>query len=193
MLRREGVFACLREPDIGPAFDAALLGLLSGVPYLASTVQMDKKAHLETYGVWHFDPYHYCLRCLVERYVLYLRNHQAKGDVVIEARFKKADKKLKASYEKIYLEGTENIPPRVIQSCLLSKDIMFETKRSNVAGLQIADLLAHPSARHMRFLRNGEDEPSDFGGSVAQILVEQKYTRNPQTGTINGYGRKWLP
>lgn len=193
ILRREGPFASLRDPDIGSRFDATILELLRSAPYLAITVQIDKKAHWETYGAWHFDPYHYCLRCLIERYVLYLRRHEKRGDVAIEPRFKKADKKLKASFQRIYETGTENIPGRVVQAHLISKDIQFFAKKSNVAGLQIADLLAHPSARHMRFAKNGEAMPNDFGAQIAQILVDRRYARNPQTHQIDGWGTKWLP
>jgi hypothetical protein len=193
IMRREGRFAVLRDPGKQEAFDGGLLQMFEECPYLVMTVQIDKKLHLDTYGVWHFDPYHYCLRCLVERYVLYLRRHGVQGDVVIEPRFKKADKKLKASFERIYREGTENISPRIVQAHLLSKDIIFFNKAANVSGLQVADLLAHPSARYMRFEREGAQQPEDFGSKVAQILVEKKYARNPQTMQIEGYGTKWLP
>ena len=113
--------------------------------------------------------------------------------MVIEARFKKADKKLKASFERIYKDGTENIPARTIQAYLLSGDIGFYTKASNVAGLQIADLIAHPSARHMRLARDGSEQPNDFGSKVATILVDRRYARNPRTHAIEGWGTKWLP
>ena len=193
IMRREGPYAALRNPEVAKAFDASLLDALHTSPYLAITIQIDKRAHWEAYGAWHFDPYHYCLRCLVERYILYMRRHGRKGDVVIEPRFKKADKKLKASFERIYKEGTENIPARIVQSHLLSKDIQFFPKASNVAGLQIADLLAHPSARWMRFERDGLLHPCDFGARIAQILVDRRYARNPQSGQIDGWGSKWLP
>lgn len=116
-----------------------------------------------------------------------------RGDVVIEPRFKKADKKLKASFERIYDGGTENIPARIVQETLLSKDIQFFPKAANVAGLQIADILAHPSARRMRFERDGMPLPDDFGSAVAQILVDRRYARNPKTHAIVGWGTKWLP
>jgi hypothetical protein len=193
IVRREGPFAVLRDDGVRDAFDAKLLALFDLAPYLAITVQIDKRAHLETYGVWHFDPYHYCMRCLVERYVLYLRRHQWKGDVVVEPRTKKVDKKLKASFERIYAEGTENIAAATFQQFLLSKDIGFFGKKANQVGLQIADLLAHPSARHMRFQREGLEVPDDFGSKVAQILVDKRYARNPKTRVVDGYGTKWLP
>lgn len=133
------------------------------------------------------------LPCLVERYVNYLRRHGWRGDVVAEPRTKKVDKKLKASFERIYALGTDNIPAAVVQAHLLSKDIGFFAKKANVPGLQLADLLAHPSARYMRFEREGYADPDDFGSKVSDILVERRYARNPQTRAIKGYGTKWLP
>jgi hypothetical protein len=193
IVRREGAFAALYDEELAAAFNTALLAMFRDVPYLAITVQIDKLAHLETYGVWHFDPYHYCMRCLLERYVLYLRRHGWCGDVVVEPRNKKVDKKLKASFERTYREGTENIPGALFQDRLLSKDVMFFGKKANVAGLQLADLLAHPSARHMRFERDATPAPDDFGSKVIEILVDGRYARNPTTKLIDGYGTKWLP
>jgi len=193
ILRREGRFAPLRDPNIGAEFNDALLAMVEFSPYLAITVQIDKKLHFQNYGVWHFDPYHYCLRCLVERYILYMRRHGKTGDVVIEPRYKKADKKLKASFERIYTSGTENIPARIVQSHLTSKEIHFSSKSDNLAGVQFADLIAHPSARYMRFKRDGIPQPNDFGGRIADVLVRRRYARNPRTMEIDGYGTKWLP
>ena len=110
-----------------------------------------------------------------------------------QSQDKKSDKKLKASYELIYRQGTENIPSRIIQERLLSKDLVFEPKSSNVAGLQLADIVAHPSARQMRFNRDGIPEPEDFGAKIASLLTKAKYARNHKTHVIEGYGLKWLP
>lgn len=193
IVKREGDFACLNDPELRSQFDDALLNAFQVREYLINTVQIDKRAHLETYGVWRFDPYHYCMRCLIERYVLYLKRHDLQGDVWIEPRYKKADKKLKASYERVWFEGTENISARITQQRLLSKDIVFGPKTMNVAGLQFADLLAHPSARNMRRLREGGEFEPDFGTRVADILMERRYARNPRNGVIYGWGMKWLP
>jgi Protein of unknown function (DUF3800) len=193
IVRREGHFAVLHDEEIANEFNRALLHFLESAPYLAITVQIDKLLHLRNYDVWHFDPYHYCLRCLIERYVLYLRRHNKLGDVVIEPRYKKADKALKLSFAHIYEHGTEHLPRSVIQAHLLSKDIQFFQKSANIAGLQIADLLGHPSARRMRFERDGIPAPKDFGELIAGILVRRRYVRNPATSQISGWGQKWLP
>ena len=193
VMRREGPFAILRDDGMRAAFDNQLADVITNAPYLVITVQIDKRQHLEMYNVWRFDPYHYCLRCLIERFVLELHSRGLRGDVVIEPRFKKADKKVKASFERIYNEGTEHVPANTIQAHLSSRDIMFEPKKANVAGLQLADMLAHPSARYMRFERDGVPHPDDFGTRVAKILVDRKYRRNPFSGNIAGWGTKWLP
>lgn len=193
IMRREGDFSCLRTDGAREAFDADLLAALGRLPFLVHTVTIDKREHLERYQVWHFDPYHYCLRCLIERYVLWLRRNNLTGDVVAEPRFKKADKKLKASFQTIYDRGTEHIPPEIIQRYLSSRELKFEPKEANVSGLQICDLVAYPSYRHMKFERLGAPQPNDFGTLMADLLIAKKYARHPKTRVIEGYGRKWLP
>lgn len=56
IIRREATFAPLRDPETAAEFDAALLAALRSAPYLAVTVQIDKRLHWETYGVWHYHP-----------------------------------------------------------------------------------------------------------------------------------------
>lgn len=193
IMRREGPFATLRDPGKLDEFNNYILEELHRIPYLVITVQIDKKKHLEQYGVWHFDPYHYCMRCLVERYVMYLKSRNIQGDVVVEARNKSVDKKLKASFARVYSNGTEHIPARIVQMHLTSRDIHMRAKTANVAGLQIADLLAHPSARYMRFIKDQMEQPADFGTKIVDILLKKKYRRCPRTLRVEGFGLKWLP
>ena len=105
---------------------------------------------------------------------MYLQSHGWRGDVLIEARFRKADKRLKASSENIYKNGTGHLPARAVQAHLLSKDIHMRPKAANIAGLQLADLLDHPSARYMRHERDGLSQPQDFGTRVVKILLDKK-------------------
>jgi hypothetical protein len=73
------------------------------------------------------------------RYVLYLQYHDWVGDIMVEERFKKVDKKLKASVERIYFHGTEHLSSDTIQRPLVSKDVLMRPKQANIAGLQLAD------------------------------------------------------
>lgn len=193
VIDRTGPFAVLNDEKIRADFDRRTLDLIGKLPYIATTVTIDKAEHVERYGVWHFDPYHYCMRCLIERFVLWLRRHDWTGDVVAETRYRQVDKKVKASFQRIWRDGTEFISAPIVQERLTSREIKLFPKSQNCAGLQLCDLIAHPSFRAMRRLRNGEPIPDDFGGKVAAILEDKKLARNPKTGTIYGWGRKWLP
>jgi hypothetical protein len=193
IMRAEGCFRPLRDAERRQLFNADVLKILADQPYLAITVMIDKKRHLEQYEVWRFDPYHYCMTCLVERYVLWMTRNSLRGDVVAEARFKKVDKKLKASFNRLYRLGSEHMTAAAMQAPLLSGELGLYPKAANVAGLQLCDLLAHPSARYMRKARDGEEQPQDFGAEVVSILLQAKYARNPRNMLIDGWGTKWLP
>jgi hypothetical protein len=193
IIDRVGPFAVLHDDECRATFDERALRLIENLPFIANTVTIDKAEHVERYGVWHFDPYHYALRCLIERYVLWLKRHGFRGDVAAEPRYPRVDKKVKASFQRIWSGGTEHIPAHIVQRHLTSREIKFFSKPKNCAGLQICDLIAHPSFRAMRRMRDGLAIPDDFGGRVARILEERKLARHPVSGVIDGWGRKWLP
>lgn len=69
IVRREGSFSIFRNAARQQSFNQDLLKIIEDQPFLVMTVVIDKLEHLERYQVWRFDPYHYCLQCLVERYV----------------------------------------------------------------------------------------------------------------------------
>lgn len=114
---------------------------------------------------------------------------------MVEARYKKADKKLKRSFAAVYEHGTEHLPAKELQRRLTSGEISLSTKAAQVAGLQLCDLIAHPSARAMREDRLGGVHPKepDFGMRIASVLEREKYMRHPKTRRIEGWGTKWLP
>lgn len=193
IVRREGAFVCLHNPETSQKFSDWLLKFLQETPCLVFTVQIDKQAHAKKYLVWTHDPYHYCMQCLMERYVQWLAWHNFQGDVCIEARGKEPDRKLQASYERLYNRGTNYVKDIVFKKFLKTKKAQLRPKRDNIAGLQIADLIAHPSARYMRHVIEKRDMPEDFGSQIVRILIEKRYYRNRDTNVIEGTGLKWLP
>lgn len=193
IVRREGAFQCLRNEETSERFNTWLLDFLDRVPALVFTVQINKSDHLNKYTAWRHDPYHYCMQCMLERYVMWLSWHNFNGDVLIEARGKEPDRKLAASYERLYNHGTRYVSKNTFQNTLLTKKLQLRSKKANIAGLQIADLIAHPSARHMRHSEEGRPTPNDFGGSTVRLLLERKYYRDRSTKVIEGTGLKWLP
>jgi hypothetical protein len=69
MVNQKPPFEALRDVTIRERFDDELLSLLRESDYTVITVCLDKKAHKENYQTWRYDPYHYCLAVLLERYV----------------------------------------------------------------------------------------------------------------------------
>ncbi len=82
--------------------------------------------------------------------------------------------------------------PEEFAARLTSRQLKVKAKANNIAGLQLADLLAHPSFRATLARHQGEPLPNNFGGQIAQILEDSKYSRSLR-GRIEGWGRKWLP
>lgn len=163
-------------------------------PYTAVAVTIDKREHVDKYSVWHYEPYHYCLEVLLERYVLFLHYGDHRGDVMIEARFPTVDRKLAASYHRIFQKGTDHIPENIFQATLTSSRLKIKEKRQNIAGLQLADLLAHPAQYDvLKEFGLVEVHKSDYGRKIAKILNDSKYNRDPRTGKVIGYGKKLLP
>lgn len=192
LVNKKPPFNSLHDPDIEQAFNHELLGLLNDLDYVVITVVIDKLEHQTRYQVWRFDPYHYCLTVLVERYVLWLQGKNAHGDVMAESRGGREDRRLKDSFERVYDRGSDFIQPDVFASYLTSRQLKVKPKSNNIAGLQLADLIAYPSYRALLARHNNQPLPTNFGGQIAQILEDTKLHRSP-SGKINGWGRKWLP
>jgi len=197
IMRAKHPFDSLRDDAVRRSFDADLLSLLEDLDCAVFTVVVDKKEHRERYRVWQYDPYHYALKVMMERFVLWLQVNATVGDVMAESRGKKDDLRLKESYEQVYERGTEYVGAGDVQGQLTSRQLKVKPKAANVAGLQLADMIAYPSFRATLARVHREALAADFGGQIAKILERSKYYREPGTttgnGRIEGWGRKWLP
>jgi hypothetical protein len=192
IIDRKGVFEALNDDPLRAKFDAQFAHVVRLLGGPAFTVSIDKQAHLEKYKVWRWNPYHYVMTCLLERFVLWLNRINAVGDVLGEARNPTHDAQLRRAFRRFYSLGT-SVKKEVVQRRLISKELRLELKTANIAGLQISDLLAHPAHRTYKFTKLEEPIPDDYGATLAAILVKKTYDRNPRSGAIEGYGRKWLP
>lgn len=192
LVNKKPPFAVLQDTAVEAAFNRDLLKLLTDLDYFVITAVIDKLEHQHRYSAWRFDPYHYCLTVLVERYVRWLHDHNCQGDVLAESRGGKEDRRLKDSFERLYQQGSEYVQPQLFARWLTSRQLKVKSKSNNIAGLQVADLIAHPSHRATIARRQQQALPDNFGGRIAEILEASKYNRSPQ-GRIEGWGRKWLP
>ncbi|HEX9744948.1 MAG TPA: DUF3800 domain-containing protein [bacterium] len=192
LVNKKYPFQSLRDEKICQEFDSKLLEILNISEYWVTTVVIDKKEHNEKYASWRYDPYHYCLAIILERYVQWLNTKGFSGDVIAESRGGREDRRLKKSFSNLITSGTEYVESTLFQNCFTSKELKVKPKKNNIAGLQIADMIAHPSCRHILELYKGIPGPGRFGKLIAEILEESKYLRS-KSKKILGYGHKILP
>lgn len=192
ILQKRDCFSCLRDVELEQRFNEGLLAILRDLEYRVVTVVIDKQAHLRRYNTWRADPYHYCLEVLVERYALWLNSNGQSGDVLAEVRGKDADKRLRDCYNGIYERGSSFVRQDVVQRVLTSNKLKLKRKEDNIAGLQLADIIAHPSAQYVRSAFAGLQLEENFGSRIVELLLDHKYNRS-WWGRVRGYGIKWLP
>lgn len=194
LVNKRPPFDALRDPATEQRFNTILLTALARWDYRVITVVIDKKAHRDQYHVWHYHPYHYCLAVLLERFVLFLHYGGQRGDVMVESRGGTEDSKLIESYGRLYTQGTDHISAVRWQERLTSSQLKVKPKGANIAGLQLADLIAHASRREVLLdYRLLVDDRNIFGDQISAILRQSKYHRHGRTGQIEGYGKKLLP
>jgi len=193
IVNRRGPFSVLKDEERHAAYNEDVLSALARWNYTVVSALIDKLALREQYSVWQYDPYHYCLRVLLERYSLMLHEFSGRGDVMAESRGGREDMRLKKSYTRIYNEGSGQIESQRLRETITSHELKVKQKSKNISGLQLADLIAHPSRRHMlRDYMQIKYDREVFGDHIIEILVESKYRRS-RTGKIEGYGIKVLP
>jgi hypothetical protein len=192
-------FELLQQEQRRQEFNAKMLSLMDSTDYRVVTAVIDKQEHLRKYSVWRHEPYHYCLQVVLERYVMMLESLRSKGDVMVEGRGKKENRKLEEAYKNIYKRGSRDyvtdkttITAERLQARLNSREIKIRPKAANVAGLQLADLLANPSVRSLICDQTNAKMQAEFGSQVVDILKKKKYRRS-WWGKVQGYGTKWLP
>ena len=188
IVNRRYPFHALRDPSVEAAFNNDLLYLLRTWEYRIITVCLDKRRHKETYTTWRYDPYHYCLAILLERFNFWLNRREARGDVMAESRGGKEDMRLKKSFAGLWERGTEYVEPRQFHATLTSRELKVRPKTANVPGLQLADLIAHPSRCEILDEQGLLGRPlGPFAEQIIAIL-QNKYDHESE----RVYGKKFL-
>jgi hypothetical protein len=188
MVNAKPPFEVLRDQEVRERFDQDLLTLMASWDYLVISVCIDKKNHRDTYMVWRYEPYHYCLTVLLERFMFFLKQRNSRGDAMAESRGGKEDRRLKDAYIRLWEHGTDYIRPEGFQGILTSKQLKVKGKTNNIAGLQLADLIAHPSRNEILSEQGLLDRDlAPFARAVVGILQKKYYQRG---GRI--YGKKFL-
>ncbi len=187
IINRRGSFGLLRQEEKKRQFDEGLLSLIRRARFRMACVVIDKKRHFEQYSS-PFHPYHYCMAAMLDRYCGWLNSVNAIGDVMAESRGQVEDLQLAQAYLRVYESGTLQFRPPHHRKALTSRSIKIQGKSSNIAGLQLADVLAHP-VKQIKLAEQGLiPKMGDVFGKDVFEAAKDKFIRRARNGAIYGYG-----
>jgi hypothetical protein len=192
IMQCKGPFECLKKEEKRSAFDARILRVMSDCEYRVITVLVDKAWMTEQEHWQQRHPYHYLMEILVEKYAQYLKRMNGTGDIMPEARGNTQDKELQRQFDRCRDAGTRYASKELICERIPFKKLKFRTKKDNIAGLQLCDLIAHPSHYTIRQNLKHEVHLGEFCEKVSELLVNLKYDRG-YNGNVIGYGIKHIP
>jgi len=189
MINARNAFKILQDEKKRKQFHADLLDIIQSANFRVVAVVIDKASLRTSYGESAAHPYHLGLGFLLQRYAGYLNHINRVGDVMAEARGGVEDLLLKESYTRVYEHGIWGITSAgYFQSALSSRQIKLSGKKANISGVQLADLLGHPTKMWalMHYDLIG-DEPAPFAKRLMKI-VEHKFNRQLYKNKLEGYG-----
>lgn len=191
VMAKKGCFACLEDPARERAWNDHCLRLYRQADYRVITASVDKIGFYFKYPKWNEDIYFLLVKTLLERYFFFLQSECATGDVLAEQRGK-SDKRLKLKFRETLDNGTGYITAADLNKCITSKEIKIKPESDDIAGLQLADLLAATSFSHCQKIYANGRGPLGFSQEVANILETTKYHRDKR-GNPDKFGRVWRP
>lgn len=193
IINRRGHFKHLQDPVVAQAFDDAPVTLMDEAKFRVVGVVIDKLALRQKYAEVAAHPYHLALGFLLQRYCGYLNHINRFGDVLAESRGGREDQLLMDSYARVYAQGVWMTPAAQFQRALTSKQLKVKKKSTNIAGLQLADLLGHPLRQAI--LRGEGLLPEGLPPFAARLLpvLEPKLNRHLYDGRVEGYGKVFFP
>ena len=174
----EGAFVILRDRERKQAFINELTDIVTATPFTLICSVICKESLRSKYTN-PGNPYHISLGFGLERVFYYLRDKGAankKTHVVVEKRGKREDDELELEFLRVCAGQNYD-------AAQLPFEIVFVDKKSNSAGLQIADLVARPVG--ISVLRPKQS-------NRAFDALNAKFYRSG-VGKIDGWGIKCFP
>lgn len=142
--KAQGAFSILQNIDFRESFLQELSEEMQQLPYTIFATAIRKYQYLKEYSDDAKNPYEIALEHSLTKVLRFMRKHsETHLPVIAESRGKNEDKLLKTSFKSI-LDKTNQEKRSLTITCNLS----FHKKSQNILGIQIADLCAHPIARH---------------------------------------------
>ncbi len=178
--RNQNGFERMKEQPFRARFYGELNALVASLDFKVVACAIHKEGHLQRYGVSAINPYMLSLHVLVERLCFEIGNVSGGGSIVAERRGPTLDHELELAYLSLKVQGTRYL--RAVQIEDRINQLRLRKKSENVAGLQLADLVATPIGRHVL----GKADHDDYR------IIESKFRRD-RLGSHEGYGLVVLP
>ena len=144
----QGPFSILLNAQVRQRFMDEISGLMDTLPFTLFVTAIRKTDHVERHGAEATNPYDLAVEFTMERVLHFMETQgETRLPVVAEARGRKEDNSLEQVFHKVLSQGTDLIPCERFR--LLDCPLAFQSKKNNIAGVQLADLSAYPCARHI--------------------------------------------
>jgi len=144
IIYRKHAFGVLLNKELNDKWESALLEFYKDLKAEIFTVVIDKKVHIENYPFETFDAYVYSLAVLLWRVRGYINYYGGEADIMAESRGKTEDAKLRSAFTYIRRRGfTGYGTPEGYCLAFPDDKLKIGKKYQNIAGLQIADLIAY--------------------------------------------------
>lgn len=166
-----GAFSVLRDEALRESLYQELLGVIDACDFkvIVEVVEIRELSEREK-SDWRTLGYLKCLGPLLMKYCQELIESDQRGDVMASHLGMKEDGILKTAYWVLYQRGGHGKYASFYRRGLSSNSLKIEHKEKNVAGLQLADLLAAPMVRRYLYERTGANDNVDgFARRVAEI------------------------
>lgn len=179
--KQKGEFSSLVDMIKRTTFYEDLDSFISTLDFkiIASAIRKDR---LKNQYRTPSNPYHLCLRFILERAVMYLGKTDEKMIFRIESRQTHNDEKLAEVYESFRNKDQDIFKKDEIQAKLV--DLSFNQKVQNIIGMQIADLVAYPIGRWV--LDNSKE-------NKAFEIIKNKFHKSFKSPSYLNYGLKIFP
>lgn len=176
--KAHGPFNILLNSQVRSAFLDDLSGIIEKAPFTLVASCIDKQAFVQKRGS-DGNPYHVAMEFGLEHVYQELEQRGQRGKtthVIFEQRGFQEDCALELEFRRICDQSH-------VQGLGGSLDIVLASKKTNSAGLQLADMVARPIGRRLldKHKRNR-----------AFDILEKKFMRGPN-GEIKGWGLKVYP
>ena len=183
---RKSWFYVLQDEELNEQWEEGIIDFVQGLKRYMQvfTVVIDKKEHLENYPVRTFDPYAYSLSVLLNRSRGFLVKMRGKADILVEARGKVEDQQIVNAYMGLRTVGSFYGDANYYKKAYPAETLMIKRKDTNIAGLQLADIIAF-GQKVQTVLENNRPFTRPLGGFTKRL-------NKAVSPMVNQYGRYLL-